>query len=66
METTLIKANLPPELTSRAQNYVNEGWAANLDELLANALGSFLETHTAKVTEAFVMEDVEWGLNGKD
>lgn len=66
METTLIKANLPPELTSRAQNYVNEGWAANFDELLANALSRFLETHSAQMTEAFVMEDVEWGLHGKD
>ncbi len=66
METTLIKANLPPELTSRAQAYVNEGWAAGFDELLADALGRFLESHSAKMTEAFVMEDVEWGLHGKD
>ncbi len=41
METTLIKANLPPELTSRAQAYVKEGWAAGFDELLADALAAF-------------------------
>lgn len=66
METTLIKANLPLELTSRAQAYVHEGWAAGFDELLADALGRFLESHSTKVTEAFVMEDVEWGFRGKD
>ncbi len=66
METTLIKANLPPELTSRAQAYVKEGWAAGFDELLADALNRFLESHSAKVSEAFVMEDAEWGLHGKD
>jgi len=66
METTLIKANLPPELTSRAQAYVKEGWAAGFDELLADALGRFLESHSTKMTEDFVMEDVEWGLHGKD
>lgn len=66
METTLIKANLPPELKFRAQAYINEGWAAGFDELLTDALGRFLESHSAKVTEAFVMQDVEWGLHGKD
>lgn len=65
METTMIKANLPPELTSRAQAYVNEGWAAGFDQLLADALSRFLESHSVKMTEAFVMEDVEWGIHRK-
>lgn len=63
METTMI---LPPELTSRAQAYVNDGWANGFDELLADALPRFLESHSGETTEAFVMKDVEWGLNGKD
>lgn len=66
METTLIQANLPPELTSQARAYVKEGWAAGFDELLADALRRFLDSHSAKVSEAFVTEDVEWGLHGKD
>lgn len=62
----MIRANLPPELTSRAQAYVNDGWATGFDELLADALQRFLESHSGQATETCVMKDVEWGLNGKD
>jgi len=63
---TLIQAELPPELTARARSYVEDGWAADFNELLADALRRFLESHTARVTEAFVMDDVQWGLHGND
>ena len=63
---TLIQAELPPELTARARSYVEDGWAADFSELLADALRRFLESHTARVTEAFVMDDVQWGLHGND
>ena len=66
MHKTVIQAELPPELTARAQTYVQEGWAADFNELLAEALRRFLESHSARVTEAFVMEDVQWGLHGND
>lgn len=63
---TVIQAELPPELTARAEAYVKEGWAADFNELLADALRRFLESHSAQVTEAFVLEDVQWGLHGND
>ena len=66
MKITMIQAELPPELTARALTYVEEGWAADFNELLADALRRFLESHSARVTETFVMQDVQWGLNGKD
>ena len=66
MNITVIQAELPPELTARAQTYVEEGWAKDFNELLADALRRFLESHSARVTEAFVMEDVRWGLHGND
>ena len=66
MEKTVIRAELPRDLTARARSYVEEGWAADFDELLAEALRRFLESHTARVTESFVMRDVQWGLHGKD
>jgi hypothetical protein len=65
METTLVQANLPPELTARARSYVAEGWAGGFDELLADALRRFLESHASRVTENLVMEDVKWGLHGE-
>lgn len=64
MNMTVIQAKLPPELTERARSYVQEGWAADFNELLAEALRRFLESHSSRVTETFVMEDVKWGLHG--
>ncbi len=66
MNKTVIQAELPPELTERAQKYVKEGWATDFNELLADALRRFLESHSARVTETFNMEDVKWGLHGNE
>lgn len=64
MNRTVIEAELPPELTAQAEAYVKDGWAGDFNELLADALRRFLESHSSRVTEAFVMEDVQWGLHG--
>ena len=66
MTKTTIQAELPPELTARALTFVQEGWASDLNELLTDALRRFLESHSARVTESMVMDDVQWGLHGKD
>jgi hypothetical protein len=66
MSKTLIQAELPPELTARARSYVEEGWASDFNELLAEALRRFLESHSSRVTESFVMDDLNWGLHGND
>lgn len=65
MKTT-IQTALPSELLSRAQAFVDEGWAGNIDELLAEALRRYLESHAADLTEQFLREDVEWGLHGRE
>ena len=64
--TTKIQAELPAELLSRARAYVGEGWMNNLDDLLAEALRRYLESHSSELTEAFLREDVQWGLHGRD
>lgn len=66
MIKTTIQAELPTELTARALTFVQEGWASDFNELLADALRRFLESHSARVTESMVMDDVQWGLNGHD
>lgn len=66
MNKVMIQAELPAELTVRARTFVTEGWASDLDELLTDALRRFLESHSSRVTEAFVMEDVKWGLSGDE
>jgi hypothetical protein len=65
MKTT-IQAELPPELVIRAKAFVDEGWVGGFDELLAEALRRYLESHASDLTEAYMREDVEWGLHGRD
>jgi hypothetical protein len=66
MEKAVIQAQLPPELMARALSFVEEGWASNLDELLVEALRRFLESHSSRMTESFMISDVRWGLTGND
>jgi hypothetical protein len=61
---TSIQTELPDELVAQAMAFVDEGWAGDLDELLAEALRRFLESHSSQLTEAFIREDVNWGLHG--
>ncbi len=63
---TTIEAELPAELAAQARAFVAEGWAKDLNELLAEALRRFLESHEGSLTESFAKEDVEWGLRGRD
>jgi hypothetical protein len=66
MNKTAIEAELPAELTAQAHFCVQQGWARDFNELLAEALRRFLESHAAPLTEAFVINDVRWGLHGTD
>jgi hypothetical protein len=62
--STAIQADLPPELLAQARAFVEEGWATDVNELLAEALRRYLESHSSQLSETFIREDVEWGLNG--
>ena len=64
--STAIQAELPPELLAQARAFVEEGWATDVNELLAEALRRYLESHSSQLSETFIREDVEWGLNGDE
>jgi len=66
MIKTTIQAELPSELTAQALSFVRDGWASDLNELLADALRRFLESHSARLTESMIMDDVQWGLHGSE
>ena len=59
-----IQVNLPEDLISQAEQFVREGWMTDIDALMAEALRRYLESHGSALTEAFVREDVAWGLHG--
>jgi hypothetical protein len=61
-----IQTDLPVNLLQRARAHVAHGGAADLDALIAEALQRYLDSHAEALQEAFVREDVDWGLHGKD
>ncbi|WP_347986657.1 CopG family transcriptional regulator [Methylomonas sp. AM2-LC] len=45
---------------------MQQGWAVNVQEIVIESLRRHLESHQSVLTEAFIREDVEWGLHGED
>ena len=63
---TIIQAEIPQQLCQQAQLLIQHGWANNLQEVINDALRRYVESHQELLTEAFIKEDVEWGLHGDD
>lgn len=63
---TTIHATLPDELVRDARALVDEGWAGDLDSVLAEALRRYLDSHGAKIAEEQIRDDIDWGLRGGD
>ena len=61
-----IQAELPENLLTQAEELVQAGWATDLNDLLADALRRYLESHSVTLTDPFMQEDIQWGLYGKE
>jgi Arc/MetJ-type ribon-helix-helix transcriptional regulator len=64
--TTTVKTEIPDQLFQQAQYMVQQGWVGNMDELIAESMRRYLESHLETMNERFVREDVDWGLHGQD
>lgn len=64
--TTTMQTEVPVNLMTQAQQLVEAGWFGSLDELCTVALRRFLESHGENLMEAFIRQDVEWGLTGDE
>jgi Arc/MetJ-type ribon-helix-helix transcriptional regulator len=63
--STTVKTELPDQLWQQAQNMIAQGWISNMDDLIAEAMRRYLESHQETMSERFIREDVEWGLHGE-
>lgn len=63
---TTIQTEIPAALLKQAELFVSHGWAGNMQELLAESLRRYLESHQELLLEQSVREDVEWDLHGDD
>jgi Arc/MetJ-type ribon-helix-helix transcriptional regulator len=66
MNTTTVQTELPTQLLTQLESLINDGWFEDLNDVILNALRRFLETHRPELMERYILEDVEWGLHGKD
>jgi Arc/MetJ-type ribon-helix-helix transcriptional regulator len=59
-----IHTKVPDQLYGQMDRLVKEGWFSSHDDVIAEALRRFLESHRPELMEKFIREDVEWGLHG--
>jgi hypothetical protein len=62
----VIQTKIPEQLLKQADMLIQEGWIADMDSLISEALRRYIESHRVELMEAFIKSDVEWGLHGKD
>jgi Arc/MetJ-type ribon-helix-helix transcriptional regulator len=65
-DSVTVSARLPRQLLAEIEAMVEAGWYRDLDELVLDALRRHAESHREALVEAFVREDVDWGLRGVD
>lgn len=63
--STTVKTEIPDQLWQQAQYMVEQGWVANMDELIAESVRRYLESHLETMNERFILDDVDWGLHGQ-
>ena len=48
------------------EQLVREGWVADPEQAIIEALRRFLDSHRPELTETQILTDVDWGLHGRD
>ena len=61
-----IQTAVPDALWQQAQRFVQNGWASDMQELIAESLRRYLDSHQEALVEQYILDDVEWGLHGED
>lgn len=64
MKTLSIQC--PDELAEQLRRLVQDGWVADEQQAVVEALRRFVDAHRPELIESQVAADVEWGLNGRD
>ncbi|MBI4826665.1 MAG: hypothetical protein HY807_09660 [Nitrospirae bacterium] len=60
-----INVSLPDKLGIEIENYVKSGWFSDETEVVKTALLEFIRHNKLKLSERFMMEDIEWALKIK-
>lgn len=61
-----LSITFPDALADRLEQYVREGWVADSEQAVVEALRRFPDSHRPELIERQVLDDVEWGVHGRD
>jgi metal-responsive CopG/Arc/MetJ family transcriptional regulator len=62
---TSVQVQFPEELAKRLDHLVEQGWVADRQQAIIEALRRFLDAHRPELIESQIRADLEWGLHGK-
>ena len=65
-EVTTVQTTVPTRLLEQVESLVREGWFQEMDDVVADALRRFLDTHRPELMDRYILDDVEWGLRGEE
>jgi Arc/MetJ-type ribon-helix-helix transcriptional regulator len=60
-----IRAKIPDKLYQQVDQLVKQGWFRSRESIIDEALRRFLYHRRPEELRKQILEDVEWGLNGK-
>ncbi|NLX20430.1 MAG: CopG family transcriptional regulator [Phycisphaerae bacterium] len=61
-----LSITVPDALADRLEQFVRDGWVADSEQAVVEALRRFLDSHRPELIERQVLEDLDWGLHGRD
>jgi len=66
MKTIQTAVEVPEQLYKMAGVLVKERWFRDEKDIFSEAIRRFLDSHRSELMEKFILDDVEWGLEGND
>ncbi len=61
-----LSIDISPQIYNDIQTRVMEGWFKDIESMVEEAMRRYIESHPIDITEQFIKEDIEWGLQGDD
>jgi Arc/MetJ-type ribon-helix-helix transcriptional regulator len=61
-----LTVEYPDQLDEQLRKLVEAGWFKTPEDGVVEALRRYLSGHSVELQEKQIMEDVEWGLHGRD
>ena len=61
-----LSIEFPDGLAEELRRLVREGWVADEQQAVIEALRRFVDAHRPELIESQVAADVRWGLHGRD